>query len=66
MNAVLNINNMTTLLMPLDKAVKVAEILKNSTHLDCKYAETRYKLKGKPVFIEIELVTETEVNQWLS
>ena len=66
MNAVLNINSMTTLLMPLDEAVKVAEILKNSTHLDRKYTDDRYELKGKPVFIEIELATETEVSQWLS
>ena len=66
MNAVLNINSTTTLLMPLDKAVKVAEILKNSEHLDRKYTDDRYKLKEKPVVIEIELVTETEAIQWLS
>ena len=66
MSAVLSINNMTTLLMPLDEAVKVAEILKNSTHLDRKYTDARYEVNGKPVIIEIELATETEVSQWLS
>lgn len=66
MNAIININNMTTLLMPLDEAVKVAEILKNSTHLDRGYSDARYKLKEKSVVIEIELYTETEVSQWLS
>jgi hypothetical protein len=66
MNAILTINNTTLLLLPLTEAVKVAEVLKTSTHLERTYIATKYTTAEKPVLVELELATETEANQWLS
>lgn len=66
MNAILTINSMAYVLLSLSDAVAVAEVLKNATHLERRYSNNKYELNEKPVVIEIELATETEVSQWLS
>ena len=65
MKAVLTINDIVNFYLPLDDAITVATILKDSLHVAKVFVEDTYKVKEKDAVITIAVLHESEAAKWL-